>query len=212
MNLADLRAEFLHELNRKDCTDALADGYIAKALRRIQRELRLPCMECGMVFEATTEALASVLIPNDLIALIDVFVPTGASDGGGVADDGEFPLVGTSYRGLQQFPLTGPVCGYARLTNRLYFRGVVPLGSYVKLVYYGTEPALVDDTTETPIMAAAPELVRYAALAYAGIVYEKPQTADWESAYQSTKEAVDLQARDLDTMGGPMVIAPAYEG
>lgn len=155
MNLADLRAEFLRDLNRKDCTSTDADAFIAQALRRIQRELRLPAVERGMVFQATTEALASVLIPNDLIALIDVFVPVAASDGGAVASDGEFPLTAMSYRTLQQFPLSGPVSGYARLTNRFYFRGAIPVGSYVKVVYYGTEPSLEGDDTETPIMASA---------------------------------------------------------
>lgn len=211
MNLADLRADFLHELNRKDCTDDLADGFISKALRRIQRECRLPCMENEAIYEADGESLSSILIPNDMIAPLDLFVPALVSGSGGASSDGEVGLTQMSYRVLQQFPLAGPVMAYARLGNKFHFRGVIPDGSYVKVIYYAAGPALESDEDETAIMAAAPELVRYAALAYAGVVYEKPQTADWESAYQSTKEAVDLQARDLDTMGGPMVIAPAYE-
>lgn len=211
MNLADLRAEFLHELNRKDCTEDLATGFITKALRRIQRECRLPCMETEATYTADGGPLSSIFIPGDMIAPLDLFVPTIVGGVGGASSDGEVALSQMSYRVLQQFPLAGPVMAYARLGNKFYFRGVIPEDSYVRVVYYAAGPDLTSDEDETPIMAAAPELVRYAALAYAGIPFEKPQTADWESAYQSTKEAVDLQARDLDTMGGPMVIAPAYE-
>src|SRR5574343_1533429 len=136
MNLAALRADFKTELNRRDCTDEQANGFITKALRRIQRECRLPCMEQEATFDADTGSLSSVMIPGDLIAPLDVFVPTVIGGVGGSSADGESALPQMSYGVLQQFPLNGPVMGYARLGNKFHFRGVVPEGSYAKLVYY----------------------------------------------------------------------------
>lgn len=211
MNLADLRTAFLTDLTREDCTEAQANDYIGRALRRIQREARLPCMESEVTFTATSAPILSVSIPSNLIAPLDVLVPALVATGEPSSAGGEVSLRKTSFRELQRIALTDPCQAYARQGGSIYVRGRVPTGSSLRLIYYAAGPDLTSDTDETAIMAAAPELVLFAALAYAGMTFEKPQTADWEAAYQSTLAAVDMQARDLDEMGGPSVISPAYE-
>jgi hypothetical protein len=212
MTLATIRADFQQILNRSDCTDDQANGYIVKALRRIQRECRLPSMEKMIVYTATTVSLGAIALPADILQIIDVMVPAAVADtDADVAADGELALDNAgSYRALQTVRLTDPPSRYARYQSALYVRGAVPIGSYARLLYYGNLTPFATDSSDNEISASTPDLLTYGALAFAGPVYMHPQAVDWETAYQSILTDTIQMGQDLDASGGPAVIAPTY--
>jgi len=199
MNLGQVRTRFQTLLNRDDCDGDQADEFLSLALGRIQRELRAPMMERVHYVDVSGEYLETLQLPVDYLEGIEVLV-NGT------------PLRRESFRGLMQraTALGNSPCLYARYRNSLYFRGSIPPGMRVEVLYYGEFTALSDDAADNELTLSAPELLIYAALSYAGDHFQHDLRAEWEGRYVSLLTALQEQVRADEFAGGSMAINPAY--
>ena len=212
MNLGDLRAGLVSLINRDDMTTAQANTFIAQGMQRLQRELRIPSMERLTIWNgvgSTAAVLSSIPIPPNLIQPIDLLWRNDGSAPGYVQGD-LIALDKVSFRSLQGLPASGVPRAYGRYQASFYMRGVIPATSELHLYYYGEFSSLVDDTSENEIMASAPDLVTYGALALAGDYFNHPKVNDWEARYGQYRDAVALMAVDIDANGGPMSVASSH--
>jgi len=195
-------ASFTTLLNRNDCTAAQANLFVQQAMNRIQREVRLPCMERLQVI-TSTGSLSQFPVPNDLLMLQDILVP-GANDGT------MRPLKKVPYRQLVRMAPTAWPTSYARFQNLFFIAGAVAAGTPVQVLYHGQFTAISDPTQDNEITASEPDMIVYAALSYAGDYFEHPNTDRWESKYEGIRESLKSLAEDLEMNGGPAAVQSMY--
>src|SRR5882757_4657040 len=73
----DTRTKFLSRLNRRDCTNTLADGFLQDSITRIQRVMDVPAGEKSLqvtIGDATYLTAGRLPIPNDYIRLKDISI------------------------------------------------------------------------------------------------------------------------------------------
>lgn len=210
--LGDLRTRLKALLDRDDCTDDMATGFLMDGMDLIQSKLRGPLMEKSITTQTMGGPLNTIPIPADLIAPIDLLVPAAAGFcAGDVASDGELALMKKSYRQLQAIPRSYPPTAYSRLQSAFEIRGTVPIGGYVTLVYYGKFSPFASDAAENEISAFSPSLCVYAGLGFAGDFFDSPKLSAWETRFQNFLESAQQQGDDMDNTGGPEVVSPTYE-
>ncbi|WP_458098605.1 phage adaptor protein [Roseomonas sp. WA12] len=197
MTLAEVRAMVRALLNRDDCTPDDEDRFLSLAVIRIQRDLRAPLMERVQFTDATTQSVESVNLPADFLQMIEVMQDDVALDH-------------TSYRGLRRRAYAPPA--YARFGNVLYFHPPVPQGSRVEILYYGEFSALTGEADANELTQAAPDLLVYGALSYAGDHFEHDKRVEWEARFTSLLGSVQEQANADEFSGGPMSVQAAYPG
>lgn len=198
MNYAEVRAMFTALLNRDDCTGDQVVHFLGLATRRVHRELRTPITERVYVFDVPADgpALDRHPLPVGFVEAIEVVVA-------------QVPLAKESLRGLLRRTDTQPAC-YARYGNLLYLRGPVPAGAALELLYYGDFTPLVEDTDTNELSTAAPDLLVYGALSFAGDHFEHDKRGEWEARYQTILASLVEQARSDEMGGGPLAVSPMY--
>lgn len=220
--LAEVQSQFLSLLARDDCSADLALTFITQAMQRIQRVARLPSMERLVVYQVTGKPMSYIPVPNDLIQPKDLFVtmPTGYVTGATSSNPVTYqqssnvtvsgPLAALnlmSYRQLLEIsPLYLPTA-YARLESTFQIRGSVLIGSTVELSYYGAFSDMPTLSDSNEITASSPDLVIYGALSLAGDYFSHPRTDSWEARYEAYLAEVEQMAEDVDSHGGPMLLA-----
>lgn len=196
MTRGELRSTVLARLNRDDCTAGMADGFIAEAVRRVEREVRAPFMEKTYTVD-TTGGVSTFVAPPDYLEDFDMLV------------DGR-PLVKQVYRVLLR---ASPACtpfAYARYGTAFHIRGMVAEGQTLELFYYGRFDQTVLDTDTNTLLTHEPDLALYAALSAAGDHFQHEKTPEWDNRYVSVRENVLAAAVDEAMRGGPMAIQPLY--
>ena len=193
-------------LNRDDCSTSLAQTFLNQGIARIQRDCRLPSMERAQLITPASTPLTELLVPIDLIQVIDLIVPVA-----GDTDGRARGLKRVAYRKLLEYGQSDLPKVFARSQGTFYVRGAVPIGTQIQLLYYGNFSAFANADSENELSASTPDLAVYAALSYAGDHFEHPMTDKWEGRYQQIKAEVMAMAIDLDTEGGVQVVEPIYQ-
>lgn len=201
MSLASCIASFQQIFNRTDCSDAQAQTFLLQAMSRVQREVRLASME-RIILTTTTGVIQWLPVPQDLLEIIDVLVPTFSG--------AWRPLEKHSYRQLARMDALNRPHSYARLQGQIWFKGSIPAGSQVQLIYYGEFAPFADVNADNEITASAPDLIVYGGLSYAADAFEHPSAVQWEQRYQSILMDVIQMNIDLEMNGGPQEIQPLY--
>ena len=196
-------AEFLAKLNRSDCTPTLAGYFLNDAMRRAQRQARLPFMETSQL--VTAQGLMDfIAVPPDLLEIIDVYVSEPW------VNSRPRSLAHMSFREISGVERLQRPVAYARLNATIQIRGAVRKGGNVLLVYYRQMPELTSTTSSNGLLDACPDLLVYGALSIAGDYFQHPQATAWEQRFQSILSDVQGQAIALEMTGGPLTIQPAY--
>lgn len=205
MTFAQMKARFLSILNRDDCTEDQAVACLQDSLARITRTVRLPNMERSVILTVDDEALQFMSIPPDLIEVIDIYVADL------VYGCGTHALDLKPYRELLRMPSSGAATAYGRFQAAFYFRGYVPKGTEVTLLYYGEFSDFPTQDSENEISASNPDLVIYGALSFAGDIFDHPSQQRWEARFGEMLNEVQALGVDLDSKGGPTSIQPMYQ-
>jgi hypothetical protein len=220
MTLGQVQSQFQAILDRTDCDDTLAQTFLLQAFRRVERELRLPCMERFLVIQPQS-FMNAIDIPVDLIQPIDILVesangsvqwfPPALSQNlqPGVGNT-YVPLTHLSYRDLLKVPTNDIPKAYGRAGSQFHLRGWIPPGVTTMLMYYGAFTPITDLNQANELTASAPDLAIYAALSLAGDYFQIEAAQAWEARYQQMALDVQKQASDADWSGGPMSMQPAY--
>lgn len=197
MNKGDVRSDFLLLLNRRNCTNTLADSFIDKSISRIQRILRISAMEriaqvtVGTVFDGFD-------VPSDYLEAIEMFA------------DGK-PLTKTTLKDLlARTPYQDAPQIYTRYERNFLFWPVPPENAVLTLLYYGQFTPLVNDTDENILTRIGPEAVIYGALSYAATHYTDDRAADFEQTF--LREIRDLNDQNIDQefSGGTQQVSGPY--
>lgn len=201
MNYGEIRTQFKAILNRRDCSNTLADTFLNQALQRCTRELRTPAQEAQ---EDMTVAnpFNGMPVPSDLIQIIALMATTS----------------GGQQRKLEHRPLSrflemdntasGQPQYYTRIGNFIQFRPTPALDTELTLYYYGEFEAFADDNDETVLSLIAPDLLIYGALAYAADYFMDDRGQAFEARYGQIAQALQDQAYDLQAHDA--AVSPAY--
>jgi len=202
MNYADLRADFLGLLKRRDITETQADSFIQKAVNRVQRVLRIPPMEKSVCikYDGVIHKDGQLAIPNDYLRLIAI---TAKVPGGREYEVPQKALNAV----LPDRNLTGHPLAFARRGGYWHFSPIPPVGTVFRIDYYDEFPKLQEGDSCYLTQGAA-DLVVYGALRYAADYFLDKRRDDFEMTFQGIKSEIEEQA-NADALINAAV-APAY--
>jgi hypothetical protein len=191
MIYSEIRTQFKAILNRRDCTDGLADTFLDQALIRCSRELRITGQE---VYDSYTvvNPFVGYAVPADIKQLIALTVTT--TDG---KERKISPMPLSRFLELET-EATGVPEFYCRIDGYFKFKPVPPVDTVLNLYYYGEHEAFTGDNDSTPLSLIASDLLIYAALSYASDYFMDDRGQAFEGRYEQIKQAVQDEAYDLE--------------
>lgn len=202
MNYGELRTRFKAILNRRDCTDALANSFIGLGIQKIQRTLRIPAFETTLTTTASG-SVSTVTIPTDFIALKHHRTSQVTLDRLEIGDFLRYSQNAEAGEHPQFFCRESTVWKiWPSLSD----------GSSLTTVYYAEDDSLVSDVDESTLSIVAPDLIIYAALVFAADYFADDRIAAWTQLYQASFDEVQAQATDEEWSGSPMAVSPMYVG
>jgi hypothetical protein len=191
MIYSEIRTQFKAILNRRDCTDALADTFLDQALLRCTRELRITSQETSTSL-TVADPYVGLAVPSDLKQIIAMTVE---NTGGKEQKIVQYPLA----RFLEMDnTATGEPEVYARIGDYFQFRPTPATGTVITLYYYGELESFTGDADDTPLSLIAPDLLIYAALSYASDYFMDDRGQAFEGRYEQIRQAVQDEAYDLE--------------
>lgn len=194
MNYGELRQHFLDLLNRDDCSNELADRFIAMGLRRVERLLRTPIQRATRTETVGEGAWQGHMdIPSDYIAVYAVRV-----------NDVDWPRITTGQRGTLE--------GYYTQNGEIFFSPELTEGDEVTITYYTEFFTGVDDDVITDYSLVLPDIAAYAALAFAGDYFIDQRLDRWETTMaglvqelQDMADKDDMAGLSMQPMGGGII-------
>lgn len=200
MNYGEIRTQFKAILNRRDCSNTLADTFLNQSLQRCTRELRTPAQEAQITL-TVADPFTGFPVPADMIQLIAMMVAT--------VDGQQRKLEFRSLARFLEFDVSvGSPAYYTRIGNAYQFRPIPAVDTDLILYYYGEFEQFSGDTDETVLSLIAPDLLIYGALSYAADYFMDDRAEPFEARYQQIAQALQDQAYDLEAHDAS--IAPAY--
>jgi hypothetical protein len=201
MNRQQIRAKVKGLLNRNDCTDELANDFINMAQTRIERTLRSPGQE--KISVSTGNALTvedEIVIPFDFLSLKHMY-------------SGDVLLSNKDLGHFLSLPKeSGQPRYYCRVAGSYLMKPAVPLGTSVYMIYYGAQPALVNDTDTNLFTTVLADLLIYCALAFGADYFVDDRVTGFETKYEILYAEVEEQSRLTDTDQSTQAMEPAYSG
>lgn len=208
---ADVKAKFVGRMNRRDMTDALADGFLQDAIKRIQRTMRIPCMEKTIIVtvDATYTTNGGIFIPSDFIKIRsmsynDIEFPRREDESLVVPmlQNVGIPTMYTRRGGLWVFAPTpdGPYLVNGVLTN-----------NFIRINYWAEFDPMIAPTDETVLTDIADDLMTYAALSYACDHFTDKRGDKYEARYLQIKDDIENQADEDETAGAAVQPALCYD-
>lgn len=191
MTYGEIRTQFKAILNRRDCTDALANTFLDQAMLRCSRELRITGQE---VYDSYTvvDPFNGYAVPADIKQLIALTVTTTDGKESKIASAplSRFLELDADATGTPEF--------YCRINGYFKFKPVPPVDTVLNLYYYGEHEAFTGDNDSTPLSLIAPDILIYAALSYASDYFMDDRGQAFEGRYAQIKQAVQDESYDLE--------------
>ena len=198
MNYGQLKSHFESILNRSDITPALTATFIEQGMTRIGRQLRTPMNEKVKRYTLTSQT-ASLTLPSDFLEIISFYY-----------GDREISRVpNAKFRQFTNNIFVGEPKHFTRQQEALFIYPQ-PASGELTLYYYGDFGTLTNDSDETPIIVAAPDLVTYAALTYAADHFLDERSQLFETKFNQFLLEIQEQANDQELNGSTQAISPAY--
>lgn len=201
MNYGEIRTQFKAILNRRDCSNTLADTFLNQSLQRCTRELRTPAQEAQTSL-TVPNPFTGFPVPSDIIQTIAMMAQ----------------IANGQQRKLEYYPLarfleldssySGQPAYYTRIGNNFQFRPIPAVDTELTLYYYGEFTPFSGDTSETVLSLIAPDLLIYGALSYAADYFMDDRAQAFESRYMQIAQALQDQAYDLEAHDAG--VSPAY--
>lgn len=208
----DVRTQFIARLNRRDLDTTMADGFLQDAIRRIQRNLRVPAMEKSVTVNVDSTYIANggIPIPSDYLQMrqmtvnddfelqkedVSLVIPRARHEKG-------LPTVFARRGGtwvLAPFPdspVTDPNTGLTTF-------------NVVRIDYYAEFPPMVQPTDETVLTDIASDLLIYGALSYGCDHFNDKRGDKFESRYDQILSDIEGMG-DEDETSGSAAVQPAY--
>lgn len=190
-----MRSKFIALLNRSDCADAnaaLVKDWFDSAIGLIDKEVRWKGMERTLTID-TTNAVDIVPVPTDWLQTIALVWDNTTTDSGEID-----PVdLGTYYRRKNEIFDVPTI--YTREVGNFLINAAIPAAATAKLIYYGNETKLVNDSDETDLAKQAPDLIIRAALVFAATYFIDDRKDSWQAEFEFLREQLQTQATDGDS-------------
>lgn len=194
MNYGEVKDYFRKILNRRDITDALTNTFIANAIQRIQRVVRLPPMEKTAAIASSDGSLA---LPSDLLQVIAVVSDNKVYGRISLHDVYTYREDGSSF------------CGFTQRNGELLVTPLPGSSTTYEIDYYADATGLVADTDTNWLTEVAPDALAYGALSYAADYFLDSRKDMFEGRF--TQAVAEIAEQRLnDELSGGASIQPAY--
>jgi hypothetical protein len=181
-------------LNRKDCSIALAELFIAAAYQRINRELDSQLREATATTTITTPT-SSVVLPSDLGKKVREVLVNGLP-----IDQRPDRTLAMTY-----------IASYDIREGNVVFNWQLQTGDIVNVVYWRNFTPPTTDTGTNSLLIDAYMLVVLGALSEAGRYFRHERRTEWESDFLATLQSLgDEYADTVMGDGGPMSVGSPY--
>lgn len=201
MNYGDFQALFSNWLNRSDLDQPMMQTIIERAMARVNREVRIAGMERNYMPtpDQPDGTWSTIPVPEDFIAM-EYFVA-----------DGRMIDPYTPGQILRLPDIAGHPQGFARFGG--YWRLRPRATKSVEIIYYGQFDPVVNPGDTNTLLSAAPEILLWASLSYAGDFFKMPdETPVWEQRYKDEVANLQQQSQDADFFASPQAVAPCHQG
>ena len=188
MTYGELRTLFKTILDRDDCTDADADGYLSLGLNRTERVLRTRFQRSTISVTVDETFPGYLSVPADYLGVYRMSVD-------------EKPLVRIHPSQVAMFR------GFRLDEDKFYFEPEVEEGQTIKLIYYSEFDDSIADTSSYNYTAHLADVIAYAALIYAGDVFMDQRRTDWSNTFIGLTEEAQI-ASDMETFSGGLAVTP----
>lgn len=201
---AQVRTKFTSRMNRRDMSQADADGYLQDCITRIQRGVRVPAMEKAVLFnlDATYTTNGGLFIPSDYLKLRRM----SFNEEYALRKEDESIVIP-----LAKYNTGSPLVFCRR--GGLWFLGPTPditsPATVIRVDYWAEFPAMINDTDETVLTDIASDLMVYGALSYACDHYSDKRGDKFETRFMQIVTDLESQGDD-DELAGGAAIQPAY--
>lgn len=199
MTLDQLKAKFTGLMNRRDlaANSTLIQDFIDQTVMRIQRELRCPAMEKG-VLVTIDSGYKGLVIPSDFLELIQI-IPQNT-----MRSIKKCNIT----KALQLATVIDDPTEYCRQGGVWVLAPSPGLADVIRIDYYAELAPLVAGTDTNIIATIAWDLIVYGALSAAADWFTDKRAATFEGRYQQILAALQAQGDDdeLDTA----VMQPCY--
>ena len=195
MNYGELRTLFIGQLNRDDCTTALADGFLSQAISRVHRTLRVQTMERESTL--TLDASGACLIPGDYLQMKD-----------GIWWNNKHKLKRLTFEEWVAYSGSGDPGVYCRRVNKWWIKpnpGVDTTNFNVS--YFGEIEPLVEPEDEDPLLNIASDLFLYGALVFAADYFSDDRRDTFENRFQQILGELSTQAGEQEMSEGTNVVS-----
>ena len=194
MTFGKLKKALKAIINRKDLTDELAGDFINRAIKDVERVVRIGGMETVLETPPFDGVSNSLLIPGDYLELIDLFM----SDRQLVQKDKAAILRDHGTCGPQVF---------AKVANRWLIAPAPREGDVLFLHYYREHPDLIADTDQNVWTQACFNAVLYSAANLASDFYQMEDQVVARFGSKAGDYITAIQLQDLnENWSGPMNI------
>lgn len=206
MNYGELKTYVRALINRTDLTDALATQFIQQAQDRLERWPQIdplknaprPSFLQKLVSFTLDGTGGSFRVPQDFLELVDIYTEDG----------GQMYRVDTS-EWLRYSDVLGTPQVFIQTGHIIRMRPYPSADTTVYMIYYGTAPELVVDSSENYWTIAAVDAFAYAAASLAADYFEDERLMRFEQKFRDALGELQDQSLSED-FSGPMAITPAY--
>lgn len=197
MAYSDIQTEFLARLNRRDCTPTLGKYFIQNGIKRIQRELRVPAMEKGIVATIGNIFSGGLDIPGDLIQLITIT----SEDSGRELDrvDLQNVLLAQKYAGNDNATM------FAKRGSQFLLAPLCNQGDKIRIDYYAAFAPLVNDADTNVLTDIADDVIILAALVEGCTHFSDKRKDEFEKDYTTRRDELNDQAVKDELTGNAKV-------
>jgi hypothetical protein len=193
----DLKTHFLALLNRDDCTDALADTFLAMGIKRACRGLRIPEMESSSDLVVGSDS--DITIPADFLEMKSLYY----NDAVKLKKD---ELGDWLQRSTADGSVTDGPMWYVRKGSKWFIKPSLDAADTVTLTYYASF-SFDDDADEHAVLTVAGDLLVYAGLCEAGEYFIDERTDRWEARYRALGEELNLFSSEREMHESDLVIS-----
>ncbi len=178
MAYIDVQTSITSILNRRDLTPSQLVTFLNFGAQRIGRTIRCPAQEITVshTFDGTETYPGRLLVPGDMLEIIDIFLNDSANQRKLVKKDRQTVLVAAQTVGAPSY--------YFREGATFILGPTPPVAQLVFMSYYQDAVGLVNPADVNWLTDAAPDLWVYAALTYASDFFMDERADTWEQTYQ----------------------------
>jgi hypothetical protein len=177
--------------------------FIGLAEKKIFRELRTPSLEKKVYFDAIEDGTYKFALPPRLLEIKNV--RTKAIPPAGITNENETDGISIEFKPVSLFynPETPDGC-YTREIGNIWFKGAIPKGQRITILYYEDLSGLNDPDDTNLVLLRNWDLYLYGALAELPLyLMDEQRIAIWKAMFAESMQSANAYAKAMDWKSSP---------